>query len=116
MGVEEKWTRLMKGQNKQEVSKVDAEKRKWLSHSLGREFQLGELYVSLGKLITYREQDSRSSLQTVLGVMYTKHNINTVKNNLPIEEKILVSFTISAHDSSGHWTSRDNWYNGSKNW
>lgn len=58
--------------------------------------------MSLGKLITYREQDSRSSLQTVLGVMFTKHNINTVKNNLPIEEKILVSFTISAHDSSGH--------------
>lgn len=46
--------------------------------------------MSLGKLITYRGQDSRSLLWGVTEVMYTKHNINGVKYIFPKEEIILL--------------------------
>lgn len=35
-------------------------------------------------------------------IMYTKHNVSSVKHNLPTEEKLLVSFTFNTQNSSDH--------------
>ena len=60
----------------------------------------------------YQEVHGSHSAEAWFGEFWAL--LNGVKYIFPKEEMIFVPFTTSTQDSSGHWTSRDNWYNGSK--